>query len=501
MNAGVDASRHLTTRTRAWLGGVAAAAVATALAAVAAGAPVAIPVAAGVGGALVLAAGALVDWTFGLCAFTAWLVVGDLLRKFTGNSLVVLGATELIAAAAIARFAWEWSRGRVARLSTPVTTPLLVFAAWTIARAVPGIVHEPFVAVNGVHAWLAFTPLLYAGYAMRRDGRDHALWVTTVLAVGALAAAGGLLQLAFGLDVLNPADTGGLPLKVLHSSDVAVIPRPNSVFMHAGRLSGVLLAALWIAPAAGAWTHPDRAGRQRLVAGATAMLLTGVIFSGQRASFVCLAAGLLLAVTAIARPLRHAGRRVWLRLSLGAVTVLLLVGVGSLVLNDAALRLYSGLFSSARLEHVLRDLEYTATGIQYALETTLWGHGTGAASTGRAYALQVPWTDPAVMPLEGGTGVLLWEWGLAGPILWSWLAWTVARELWSRARHARDLSTACICASALAATVTGTVLWFCLSASAYQSYSLQALLWLTVGSALAAGDSRRDQTPRSGTAG
>lgn len=488
MITGSWAGQPLATRWRAWLGGTAASCVAAALLAIAAGAPAGIAIGFGTLGATVLAVAALRDWAFGLCAFTAWLAVGDLLRKFTGNSLANLGATELIALAAMARFILEWSRGRVPRLRTPVTVPLAVFAGWAVARALPALATEPLVALNGLHAWIFFTPLLYAGYAMGAGNRDDATWVTAALAVGVLAATGGLIQFGFGLDMLNPADTGGLPLKLLHSSDVEPVPRPNSVFMHAGRLSGVLLAVLWTVPAAVMRMQPGRSGARAPVAAAAGITLAGLVFSGQRATIVCLAAGAMLAAVAAARQLSQAGARLRLGLSVGAVAVVLLVGFGFAVSDTATVRFYGDLFSPRWLEVALEDVEYTGTGVRYALETTLWGHGTGAASTGRAYALDVLWNDAAVMPLEGGTGVLLWEWGPAGLALWVWLAGTVVRELWRRTRAAASLSTACVCAGALAAAVTSMGLWFHLTAAAYQSYPLQALLWLTVGNALAAGD-------------
>ncbi|MGE0392482.1 MAG: hypothetical protein AB7P67_02830 [Vicinamibacterales bacterium] len=492
---------RLTGRARAGLAGLAATGVAAAGLAVALSAPPAVPAAIGAGSAALLAAGALADWTFGLCAFTAWLAAGDLLRKFGGNSLVVLGATELIAVAAIARFAWAWHQGLLPRLRTQITTPLVVLALWTLARAVPGLLSDPLVALNGVHAWLLFTPFLYAGYAMHAGDRDAGPWAAAVLTVGTLAAAGGLLQLALGLEVLNPSDTGGLLLKVLHSSDETdPIPRPNSVFMHAGRFSGTLLAVLWLVPMAAARVTPAHRGRRLALRAAVALVLTGLVLSGQRATLVCLIAGGVLMAIAAAPHLRQIHRLRHRLLTGVAAGAVLLAAAGWLAPNGLA-QYYGGLFSPSRIDSTIEDLRYTTGGMRYALETTFWGHGTGAASTGRAYALGVPWDDDAVMPLEGGTGVLLWEWGPAGLALWVWLVWTIARELWRGARTAASPADAGICAGALAAVVTSMGLWFHLTVSAYQSYPLQALLWLTVGGALAAGDRPGPGRARSGTAG
>lgn len=484
-------------RARIRLAGIAAAGVAVAGCAVAAGAPPAVPVAIGTGSAVLLATGALADWTFGLCAFTAWLAVGDLLRKFTGNSLVLLGATELIAVAAIARFVWAWHLGQVPRLRTRITVPLAVFALWALARAVPALAADPLVGLNGLHAWLLFAPLLYAGYAMHAEGRDGGTWSAVAVAVGTLAAAGGLLQLALGLDVLNPSETGGLPLKVLHSSaHTDAIPRPNSVFMHAGRFSGLLLAVLWLVPMAAARATPTPAVRRRLLWSAAALILAALLLSGQRATFACLVAGGILMAVAVAPHLERS-RRLRRRALVGATVVAALLVLAGRLPNGGVAEFYASLFSPARIDNTLEDLRYTTGGMRYAFETTRWGHGTGAASTGRAYALGVPWNDAAVMPLEGGTGVLLWEWGPVGLALWIWLVWTIARELWNRTRAAASLTAAGICAGALAAALTSMGLWFHFTVSAYQSYPLQALLWLTIGGALAAGDGGT----RSGTAG
>jgi len=478
------ADGRLTRRARAWASGVAGAGVASALASLAIGAPPAIPIAAGVASAAVLASGALADWTFGLCAFTAWLAVGDLLRKFTGNNLLLLGATELIAAAAMARFAWEWSRGRVARLTTPITMPLAVLAAWTLARTLPGVASDPRVALNGVHAWLAFTPLLYAGYALRRS-EDGTRWTAVVLGLGALAGAGSLLQSGLGLDVLNPTDTGGLPLKLFHSySDTTSIPRPNSVFMHASRSAGVLLATLWLTPAALAST--SSASQRRLGTLVAIAIGVALVLSGQRATLACLAAGVVLGLAAMGPRLARLGRsQVRVILATGALAVLL---AGGAISRGSLLDFYGELLQPDHFAETVEQLQYTVGGIHAALATSWWGHGTGTASAGRAYALGVPWNDVAVMPVEGGTGVLLWEWGVAGPLIWLWLVWTIARELWRRVRSATGDSAALVCIGALAAVLTSMGLWFHLSAAAYQSYPLQALLWLTVGGALATGD-------------
>jgi len=483
---------RVTGRTRACAAGIAGAGVAGALTAIAMGAHPAVAVTGGVASASVLAAVALVDWTFGLCAFTAWLAVGDLLRKLTGNSLLLLGATELIAAAAIARFAWEWWHGRVPRLTTPISTPLAVLAAWTLVRTFPGLASDPRVALNGIHAWLAFTPLLYAGYALHRSN-DGAAWTAVALAVGALAGFGGLLQAGLGLDVLNPSDTGGLPLKLLHSySDLTSIARPNSVFMHASRFAGVMLALFWLVPAALASARS--VAWRRMILMAAVVIGVAIVLSGQRATLVCLAAGVVLGLGTVSPTLLTLGPR---RLSLILGTAVLLgLLVGTLFAESALRYFYVELFSPGEFADTLAQLKYTVGGMHAAVATSLWGHGTGTASVGRSYALGVPWNDASVMPVEGGTSVLLWEWGVAGPLIWLWLVWTVGRELWRRARSASGAPTALVCTGALAAALTSMGLWFHLTAGAYQSYPLQALLWLTVGSALAAGDGpAADRTP------
>ena len=461
---------------------VSAVLVAAALAAIAAGAPAVVPRLLGTGAAAALVAGATLDWTFGITAFVVWLTIGDLLRKFTGGSLLLLGTTELVAAAAMLRFGWEIWRGRVPRPVLPVTGPLAVFAVWVVVRALPDLVRSPWTALNGIHGWLFFVPFLYAGYAWRSRERT-AGWPLAAVIMGAVAAAGGLAQGWFGLDVLNPADTSGLPLKLLHAySHTESVPRPNSVFMHAGRLSGVLLAVLWVLPAALAQAPARFAVRVSLAAAASA-ITAALVLSGQRAALLSLAAGAVVVVVSLrGRVLRSNG--LWLALGAGALAAALLVRTAPAGLT---LRFYGDTVSPAAIEERIADLHYTFGGMRYALETTRWGFGTGAASTGRAHALGVPWNDPSVLPLEGGLGVLVWEWGVAGPVLWLWLAGTLAHALWRRTRLAREDGEAWTSAAALAAVCASMGVWFIFSASAYQSYPLQALVWLTAGHALARG--------------
>jgi hypothetical protein len=471
-----DPGRLLPTR----LARVSAVLAAAALTAIAAETPRVAPLLLATSAAAALVVGAILDWRFGITAFVVWLTVGDLLRKFTGGGLLILGATELVAAAAMLRFGWEVWRGRVPRPVLPVTGPLAVFAVWVVARALPELVHSPWTALNGINAWLFFVPFLYAGYAWRSQERT-AGWPLAAVVMGAAAAAGGLAQGWFGLDVLNPAETSGLPLKLLHSySHTESVPRPNSLFMHAGRLSGVLLAVLWVLPAALAQAFARLGVRVSLAAAASA-ITAALVLSGQRAALLSVAAGAVVIVLALrGRVLRSRG--LWLALGAGALAAALLVRTAPSTLT---LRFYGDSLSPAAVEERLADLRYTFGGMQSALQTTRWGFGTGAASTGRAHALGVAWNDPAVMPLEGGLGVLVWEWGIAGPVLWFWLSGTLAHALWRRTRLAREDGEAWTSAAALAAVCASMGVWFIFSASAYQSYPLQALVWLTAGHALA----------------
>ncbi len=473
---------------RGWTTRLAATAVAAALAAVALGAPHVVTLALALTAAGLLTGAALVDWPAGLPALTAWLVVADLLRKFTDDNLLMLAATDAIAAAAIAGWARSRWRSPWPAPLLPMAWPLAGLAVWALVRSAPGAWQEPAVVAVGLHGWFMYVPLLAVGYALRAHAGAWQRWLGSLAWLGVIAAAGVFVQVAVGLDALNPADTSAMQLRVIHTyADGDAVIRPNSIFMHPTRLSGVLYAVLCLLPAMAA---PGGWGARRpwaLVAvGATVGL--ALLLSGQRALVAaCPVMGVALFGVRV-RAARSGGtstRTLWRGASLAALAMVVALAVAGWASGGGLTAFYWETFVTPAQGRTFQQFDYASSGVRSALAAASWGHGTGTASVGRAHALGVSWDTDDLMPLEGGTGVLAWEWGWPGLLLWAWLVASVVRALWRRCQRATDPADALATAGVLALVLTFMAGWFHLTAGAYQSYALQILLWVTVGSALA----------------
>lgn len=453
--------------------------------------------------AALLTATALVNWAAGLAGLVTWLLVVDLLRKFTGGGLLLVAATDAIVLAAVVRCLAGRDLARNAAPLRPIAWPLLTLAVWAIVRGLPGLHGSPREVLVGLHGWFMYVPLLWLGFTLRTRPAAFRWWRTALVILGTGAALGTIAQAAWGPDVLNPPYNADLQLQVVHTyaGDLGVA-RPNSVFMYTSRLAGVLFAVLC---GMAAWLADPEAARGRtrvMTAGVSALVAVALLLSGQRVLVAALAVGTAVMLVAWVRVRRQgpaAGAARWRPAAAGLGIALLAIGLLRLPALHGLAAFYRETFLTPIAGGVPEQLRYAVLGVRDALAATLAGHGTGTASVGRAHALGVTWHAEGLMPLEGGTGVLAWEWGLPGLAAWAWL---VIAVLWALARRARTGTTAGDTLYAVAAAVLATTLlagWFHFTAGAYQSYAVQILLWLTVGAALAPPTSAT--APRSGTAG
>ena len=93
--------------------------------------------------AVLLATLAWKSWQFGLFAFFGWFLVEDLVRKYSGNAMVLYAGKEIIYLSALAGFAVAAWRRRAPVAHNPVLVPVLTLLAWALIESVPLLAHRP----------------------------------------------------------------------------------------------------------------------------------------------------------------------------------------------------------------------------------------------------------------------------------------------------------------------------------------------------------------------
>src|SRR5690348_13722421 len=174
-------------------------------------------------GALAMALAAIVvatlnNWRVGVLLFIFWLLFEDLARKYLGNGMLLFFGKDVLAAITYLSLWLAKRRNEVPwfrpRFIVPLTAFFFlafdqVFNTWT-----PSVLY----GFLGLKLYFYYFPLVYAGYALIRSGRDLEQFLVYNLALGLLIALLGIVQSVVGLKFLNPIDRKSTRLNSSHPS-------------------------------------------------------------------------------------------------------------------------------------------------------------------------------------------------------------------------------------------------------------------------------------------
>jgi hypothetical protein len=191
------------------------------------------------------------QWRFGVTIFFAWIVVEDLVRKYLGNQIVLYAAKDVLIGVTYASFLLRRrASGHPTGWKNPLVIPLLVSVGVAIVNSFNGGIDHPAIPLVGLRMNFLYLPLLVLGAAYFDSAARVRRFVRLSLSLGGIVALLGLIQSAVGLGFLNPDGfVPGLRLELIRVAPESQlrVPRPNSVFVDAGRFSQYLFVLFYLA--------------------------------------------------------------------------------------------------------------------------------------------------------------------------------------------------------------------------------------------------------------
>jgi len=437
----------------------------------------------------------LKNWRLGVESFFVWIIVEDLVRKNTGNQLVIYFVKDVIILATLIGYFQSKRAETFHSRNRMVPWALLLLIAWAVLESFNPALDNVLVPILGLRMSFFYVPMAILGYAYVKDELSWKRFISLNMTLGVVMGLLGLAQAVFGLNFLNPESAWGLRLYQTRGVEAAYqVPRPNATFVDAGRFAQYMFVMMFIGWAGLFWEASSIGKRRRVlwVSLLWGVVLAGLFVSGQRAA-ICWTLCALPFITFI--PLRDGLRRkmplrsFWMSLvgaALAVIVILAFLIKASPERFSAAWNYYSTTLSPSSSEGELftRPVQYWKDTVFAFNESGLFGHGTGTESLGLPYVYHMDLYedfDSSLYRVEGGYASVLWEWGIVGLILW--LLWTSA-VVWGLARQSRLLKGTGWYAMGVCTTIYAAFLlfpWFYMGLNFYQQYVAQAYLWFMIG--------------------
>lgn len=371
------------------------------------------------------------NWREGFLIFFIWLLFEDLIRKYTGNNMVIFFAKDFLIGVTYVAFISAARRAQVKIFRPPFMTSLTLLM-WLAALEIfnpnsPSVLY----GILGWKLYFYYAGLMFISYALVYNEEMLRRFLVLNMALAGIVALLGIIQSIVGLSFLNPP-TLAPELKTLGNLvreaplTHEAVPRPTSVFVSDGRFAQFMLIMFVIGFGAAAYMVLRKAKGKLIVFIAVPLIAVGGYMSGSRGAIVNDAANLvLLSLGILWGSERGAGLKVLAMLQRSAIVIgLALVTVIILYPKEFGARyaFYSEtLFpSSSAYELGFRVWQYPIDNLVYAFQQPNWllGNGTGTASNGVQYIsgrLGIP--RPGI-GVENGWGALMLEMSVLAPILW-----------------------------------------------------------------------------------
>jgi hypothetical protein len=438
----------------------------------------------------------LKDWRSGVFIFLVWLVFEDLVRKFTGNSLFMFFGKDILIGLTYVSMLIALRQRRLLLFKPPFLFWLAVFFWVGVVQLFNPNSPSIFYGLLGIKTYFYYVPLMFAGYALLRSEADlHKILILNMWI--ALVVAGlGVIQTFGGGKFLTPTDIAPELYVLSHNFKESPVThllslRPTSVFVSEGRF-GLFNALMFMMAFGTAGYLMMRGKRGRTVAFcAVGVVVLATVMGASRGAFVQMIVG----AVALGGALLWGGswrKRQIIRLGGAIMVIAVVVAIGIFAATaffpdaiNARWALYAETLSptSSSSELSLRAWEYPEMEIEsvFRQQNWKWGNGIGVASLGAQYVYKLTGAPVLHIGAETGYGLLILEFGIIGPFLWT--VWTVSLLIaaWKVVRKLRRTPFFPIgFAIFLSAFILlGPSTFYGLNG--YQNYLTCAYLWLTVG--------------------
>jgi hypothetical protein len=436
------------------------------------------------------------DWRSGLFIFLCWLVLEDMIRKYMGNSLIIFFAKDVIIGITYLSMILARRKNQLLTFRPPFIFWLAIFFWLGVAQVFNP--HSPsiFFGFLGIKTYFYYVPLMFAGYAVLRTEEDLRkilmlnMWIAIV--VGGL----GLLQSFGGGGFLTPE--GMAPELYELSHEVRVAPqshlmaaRATSVFVSDGRF-GMFLMLLFILAFGTAGYLLLRTKRGRAVVFvAVGVVALATLMSSSRGTFVYMVLDTIVLSLAVLWGAPWKQRQVF-RLGKAlrwmAIFAMASIGLAILLAPDAVKARWAFfsetlLPSSSTFELGYRAWEYPEKNLMSIFDQPNWelGNGTGVASLGVGYVTKLVGARPLNVGAESGYAILIIEFGILGPVLWTFWTFSLFFSAWKVVRKLKQTPLFPIGFAIFwyAFMLLGPFTFY--GINTYQNYLTCAYLWLIIG--------------------
>jgi hypothetical protein len=438
----------------------------------------------------------LKDWRSGLVIFLCWLVLEDMIRKYSGNSLVIFFAKDVILGITYISMLQAWRKNKLQIFRPPFIFWLAMFFWLGVAQVFNPHSPSVFFGLLGMKTYFYYVPLMFAGYALLRTEEDLRKVLMLNMWIAIVVAGLGVLQSLGGGGFLNPEGMAPELYELSHLSREAPIShlitdRATSVFVSDGRF-GMFLMLLFILAfgTAGYLLLRTKRGRSVVFLAVGVVALASVL-SGSRGTIVYMIIDAVVLSVAVfwgapwrQRQVFRLGKAIrWMVVF--AVAAVALAFLFSPDTMKARWAFYSETLSptSQYSELSWRAWEYPEKNLESIFQQPNWqiGNGVGVASLGVQYVTKLVGVRPLNVGAESGYAILIIEFGIFGPILWTF--WTVGLFI-SAWKVVRKLKQTALFPIGFA------IFWYafmCLGPftfygmNTYQNYMTCAYLWLIIG--------------------
>ena len=438
------------------------------------------------------------NWRSGTHFFLIWLIFEDLIRKYLGNNMALYFAKDVLAGLIYVSL---YLAGRKHPEKWPRPPFLLAFGIFfwfAVLQVFNPNSPSLFYGLLGLKVYFFYVPLMFVGYALV-SADEHLERFLVLFSLLASAVAGlGITQSVVGTNFLSPAtlspdirELGNLEKYTPISHELFNLP--PSVFVSAGRYSQFLFLCFVLGLGSVGYSVLKGGRRRRVLFLSLGTVAVGVLLCGSRGSLVLSFASTAVMSAAFLWGAPKDKRALYRKLTAKAirrsvVAAVMFVATAVLIFpKQTATRweFYSETLSPSSSAYQLsqRMWDYPLAQLEAAFSEHHWvmGNGTGTASLGAGYVVELLQKPRAGVDVESGYGGLDVELGIVG--LAFWLMWTSLLVIgcWHIVRRLRQSHVF---------PIGFAVFWYALillfpetfgSLNSYQDYAANAFLWLLIG--------------------
>jgi hypothetical protein len=436
------------------------------------------------------------NWRNGLYFFLGWLLYEDFARKYLGNNMAIYFAKDFLLLVVYLSFVRALRRKEAVGFRPPFLVPLLLFVWFGVMQIFnPGSTHIVY-GLLGFKLYFYYMPLFFVGYALVNSESDLRRFFFMNLTFASIIVSLGIAQAILGHTFLNPVNLAE-DIRALSTNyrvapiSGAILYRPNSVFVSAGRFGDFLLLT-WplVFGFSGYLLLRHKRGRALafLVLAATAAALAlcssrGVVLWSAGSALVGALAfvwGAPWREREVVRVLRGV-QRAAIGIALG-IALLFFVFPEALLSRVA---FYTETLSPSSSASQLQERAWTYPLANFlgafGYERWPYGYGIGTNSLGAQYVARFFHVNPPGAGVESGFGALVIEMGIGGLILWLAMSFVIVLSAWRVVKRLRGSPWF---------PIGFMIFWYAgllllpitfAGIQAYEDFVLNAFLWLLLG--------------------